>query len=293
MNWALVMPAAVAVAGGLGALLWLALGGGGAQAKAIRSNLSRGLGDASPRATVRPDRRGGVSRLLAGPAMVGHLERLIIGAGRPAKWPVDRVVSAKILAALAGFGIGALLWSRLGTAQALLLMIALSVGAFFVPDLLLWNSAIKRRQAIQLELPDTLDQMSIAVDAGLGFDSAMLRVARNGKGVLAEELIRTLQDLQVGQSRRQAYTGLADRCGVPDLRRFMRSVIQAEEYGIALADVLNTQAQEMRIGRRQRAERKAMEIPVKITFPLILFILPVLMIVILGPAILSAMEVFG
>jgi len=135
--------------------------------------------------------------------------------------------------------------------------------------------------------------MSIAVDAGLGFDSAMLRVARNGKGVLAGELIRTLQDLQVGQTRRVAYLGLAERCGVPELRRFIRAVVQAEEYGIALAVVLSTQAKEMRLERRQRAERKAMELPVKITFPLILFILPVLLIVILGPAVLSIMQVFG
>jgi len=136
--------------------------------------------------------------------------------------------------------------------------------------------------------------MSIAVQAGLGFDSAMLRVARNGKGVLAQELIRTMQDVQVGQTRRNAYEDLAKRTGSVPLRRFIRTVIQAEAYGIPLADVLTAQADEMRLLRRQNAERKAMEIPVKVVFPLILCILPVIFIVILGPAMITIMEnLFG
>ena len=145
-------------------------------------------------------------------------------------------------------------------------------------------------ETVDLELADTLDQMSIAVQAGLGFDAAMLRVARNGTGILSRELVRTMQDIQVGQSRRNAYEDLAERTGSIPLRRFVRTVIQAETYGIPLADVLNAQADEMRVMRRQRAERKAMEIPVKVVFPLILCILPVLFIVILGPAVITIME---
>ena len=133
--------------------------------------------------------------------------------------------------------------------------------------------------------------MTIAVEAGLGFDSAMARAAKNGKGPLAEELVRTLQDMQVGQSRRQAYESLADRG--PACRTcasFVRAIIQADLYGISVADVLRTQAAEMRIKRRQRAEEKAMQIPVKVIFPLMLCILPVLFIVLLGPA---AMDIVG
>ena len=126
--------------------------------------------------------------------------------------------------------------------------------------------------------------MTIAVEAGLGFESAMARAGSNGKGPLAEELVRTLQDIAVGQPRREAYLALAERTGVADLRRFIRAVVQADAYGISIADVLRTQAQEMRLKRRQRAEEKAMQIPVKVIFPLMLCILPTLFIVLLGPA---------
>ena len=130
----------------------------------------------------------------------------------------------------------------------------MGIGSFLDPARLLLPGrcgstawAVERREAISLQLPDTLDQMSIAVQAGLGFDAAMIRVARNGKGELAGELIRAMQDIQVGQPRRDAYVDLAERCGVPELRRFMRSIVQAETYGLALSDVLHTQADEMRM----------------------------------------------
>lgn len=214
-------------------------------------------------------------------------------AGRPEQWPVERVIAAKLLGALGALLLGLLVVVRSGTSQSLALAVFIVAFAFFLPDLLLWNTGIKRRQTVQLELPDTLDQMSIAVETGLGFDAAMGRVARNGKGILAGELVRTLQDIQVGQPRRLAYQALSDRVAVPDLQRFIRSVIQAEEYGIPLADVLFTQAKEMRVARRQRAQRSAMEIPVKVVFPLVLFLLPALMLVILGPAVLSIIAAFS
>ncbi len=96
----------------------------------------------------------------------------------------------------------------------------------------------------------------------------MARAAKAGKGPLAQELARTMQDMQVGQSRRQAYESLASRTGVPPLRKFVRAIIQADLYGIAVADVLRTQADQLRIKRRQRAEEKAMQIPIKVIFPL-------------------------
>lgn len=288
MDWTVPL-AALAASGGLGLLLWLVLAGS-PRSKAALANLNRGLS-----ATRAPQARGGrrIGRVIARPSTVGRLDRLLGGAGRPASWPLDRVLDAKLLGLLVGLGLGALVALRAPSLPTLLFALALTTLGFFLPDVLLYNGALKRREAIALELPDTLDQMSIAVDAGLGFDSAMLRVARAGKGVLAQELIRTLQDIQVGQSRREAYESLAARCGVPTLSRFIRSVIQAEEYGIALADVLRTQADEMRIERRQRAEHKAMQIPVKVVFPLVLLLLPALMIVIMGPAVISILTALG
>jgi tight adherence protein C len=175
----------------------------------------------------------------------------------------------------------------------LLFAVAVVVLAWFVPDLLLLSRGQKRREEIQRALPDTLDQMTIAVEAGLGFEAAMAHVARNGTGALAEELIRTLQDIQVGQPRREAYRALAERSPEPDLRRFLRAVIQAEQHGVSVARVLTTQAQEMRVKRRQRAEEKAMKIPVKVVFPLILTILPVLIIVVIGPGVINIIDAFS
>ena len=135
----------------------------------------------------------------------------------------------------------------MGLVVVLLTGVLTGAVAYFLPELLLYSRGLERQEAIALELPDTLDQMTIAVEAGLGFESAMARAATNGKGALAEELVRTLQDIAVGQPRREAYLALADRTGVQDLRRFIRAVVQADAYGVSIADVLRTQAQEMRL----------------------------------------------
>jgi tight adherence protein C len=121
----------------------------------------------------------------------------------------------------------------------------------------------------------------------------MSRVARNGKGELATELVRTLQDIQVGMVRRDAYNDLAERTGVEKLERFVRAIIQGEAYGIPLSDVLTAQADELRRERRQDAERRAMQIPVKVIFPLLLFIMPAMFVVVIGPGVIQAARAFG
>jgi tight adherence protein C len=220
------------------------------------------------------------------------MDRLLTRAGRPAAWPVDRLIGAKLVLFL---GIGALSLLYVsgypGPLNVLVGVFATVVG-YFLPELLLHSRGQERAKLIGLSLADTLDQMTIAVEAGLGFDSAMARAAKNGKGPLAEELARTMQDMQVGRTRKQAYLAMADRVDVPDLRRFVRAVIQADMYGIPVAGVLRTQASEMRLKRRQYAEEKAMQIPVKVVFPLMLCILPVLFIVLLGPAAMDIVAAF-
>ena len=279
---------------GVGALFWLVATGGGGGDRVVRSNLNRGLTNEGPKAATRRSPSGsGWGRKLFGSRAVAFVDRLSAKAGRPEKWPVHRIIAAKLVLALVGLGLGLLFVVTQRTTQSVAMALGFVLVLFFLPDLLLWNTGIKRRDAVRLELPDTLDQMSIAVEAGLGFDAAMLRVAKNGKGILAGELIRTLQDIQVGQPRRKAFEALAARVPVPELGRFIRATVQAEEYGIPLSDVLFTQAREMRIARGQRAERTAMEIPVKVSFPLVLTLLPALMLVILGPAILSIVGAFS
>ena len=261
-----------------------------------RDNLVRGIelpGAASPSGRGGPGLTARLSSVLTPRGTVARLNRLAGTAGRPAAWPVPRLVAAKlVLVAIAG-SLSALVAGARPGALSVLLAVTVTVVAYFLPELLLHSRGQERQQAIALELADTLDQMTIAVEAGLGFESAMARAGANGKGPLAEELVRTLQDIAVGQPRREAYLALADRTGVPDLRRFIRAVVQADQYGVSIADVLRTQAQEMRLKRRQRAEEKAMQIPVKVIFPLILCILPTLFIVLLGPAAMDIMAAFS
>jgi tight adherence protein C len=234
-----------------------------------------------------------IARRLTSTTMVRRLERLHLKAGRPADWPVPRLIQAKLVFAVIIGLLGVVYLQHASSMLAVVTAVGVTVVAYFVPELLLHSRAQKRSEQIQLALADTLDQMTIAVEAGLGFEAAMARAGRNGKGPLAEELIRTLQSIQVGRSRREAFDSLAGRTDVADLRRFIRAVIQAETYGIAIADVLRSQAREMRLKRRQRAEEKAMQIPVKVIFPLMLCILPVLFIVLLGPAAMDIMKAFS
>ncbi|MFK5688974.1 type II secretion system F family protein [Ornithinimicrobium sp. LYQ92] len=239
---------------------------------------------------------GGLVQLAASLTPAGRvraLDRSLALAGRPAAWPLERVLVTKLVSTAVTAGVAVLLVGVSPGLRALLFWVAVVLAVWFLPDLLLYNAGIKRRQAVQQALPDVMDQLTISVDAGLGFEAALAHVARNSQGPLADEFIRLLQDIQVGAPRRVAYGAMADRVHVPDLRRFVRAIIQAEQHGISIARVLNTQAKEMRTKRRQRAEEKAMQVPVKVVFPLVLFILPVLFIVVLGPAIINTMNTFS
>jgi tight adherence protein C len=290
-----VLAAAAAVVSAVPLVGWALLARPQTLTGQARDNLTRGI-DLPVDRTVGRAGPGLAVRLVNGltpRGTVARLDRLASRAGRPADWPVPKLVAAKlVLLAVAG-GLGLLVISAKGTTLNVLLVVAVTLVAYFVPELLLHSRGQERQEAISLELADTLDQMTIAVEAGLGFESAMSRAGKNGKGPLAEELVRTLQDIAVGQPRREAYLALAERTGVPDLRRFIGAVVQADAYGVSIADVLRTQAQEMRLKRRQRAEEKAMQIPVKVIFPLILCILPTLFIVLLGPAVMDMIAAFS
>jgi tight adherence protein C len=291
----IVLAAAVAVAAAVPLLGWALMARPAAAVVQARDNLVRGIDLHAPGAPARSGPRR-VARLAAGLTPTGtlaRLDRLAAKAGRPAAWPVSKLIAAKLVLAMVAGGLGVLVVTARPGVFTVLLVTVVTVVSYFVPDLLLHSRGQERQQAIALELADTLDQMTIAVEAGLGFESAMARAGKNGKGALAEELVRTLQDIAVGQPRREAYLALADRTGVTDLRRFIRAVVQADAYGVSIADVLRTQAQEMRLKRRQRAEEKAMQIPVKVIFPLILCILPTLFIVLLGPAVMDIVSIFS
>lgn len=259
----------------------------------IQGNLSKGIEARGGAHTPQNMDLERFARKLTPSGYEAKLDRLLALAGRPASMPLPRLLVAKPAIALVVAVLMMLMLSRMSSPQLILLAFFSTGLAYFVPDLLLYSRGQERQKKIQLELPNTLDQMLIAVEAGLGFESAMARAGQNGKGPLAEELIRTLQDMQVGRSRRDAYLALADRSSVQDLRSFVRAIVQADAYGIAIAKVLKAQAREMRVKRRQRAEQKAMKLPVLVLFPLLLFIFPVIFIVILGPAVINIIEAFS
>jgi len=223
---------------------------------------------------------------------VGWIERQIVYAGRQADWSAGAFLVIKLVVTLVALAFAIPIFVLVPVPFIIGVAVVGLILALVAPEVLLNSRADDRQAAIRLALPDTLDQMTIAVEAGLGFDLAMSKAVANGKGPLAEELIRTLQDMSIGRSRRDSYRELERRTSSEDLRRFIRAIAQADAYGISIADVLRVQAAEMRIKRRQRAEEQALKVPVKIIFPLVFCILPVLFIVVLTPAAIGIYKAF-
>lgn len=220
----------------------------------------------------------------------GVLERLrkeVVYAGSPPGWDAERVLAAKVLTTVGGvvgfFVLGKYV-GKVGNFQVIVLaLLGLFVG-YYLPEWILRSKSGKRQGIMRRALPDALDLLSITVEAGLGFDAAMGRVARQAGGPLGEEMHRVLQEMQLGKSRSEALRDFGERSSIPELKSFVLAMVQADIFGISVAKVLHVQANEMRIKRRQRAEEQAQKVPVKIIFPLILCIFPSLFVVLLGPA---------
>ncbi|RAM36175.1 type II secretion system F family protein [Arthrobacter globiformis] len=273
-------------------MTWFVFTGDRAGLRNIQENLGR-VSKAKGPALSFTEKLKLASQRIMPKGYAAWLDRQLAGAGRPKDWPLARLIMVKPLLAFAGAVPGYLFFAGSPSAQRFLILSGVTALCYFTPDLLVRNRAQKRREAIRLELPVALDHMLISVQAGLGFEAAMGRAGTSGNGPMAEELVRTLQDIQVGRSRKDAYLAMAERVDVPDVRSFIRAVIQADAYGVAIAGVLKTQAEDMRIKRKQRAEEHAMKMPVKMLFPLIFFILPTLFIVVLGPTVMSIISMFA
>ena len=277
----------------LAALAWSVLTVDKQGRLAVNDLLSRGAPPVAAAPAGAAGRLEALGRRLTPPAYVAFLDRLLSLAGRPVSMPLGKVLGTKLALGLAGVAMGGYLAAAGSSPLMKLAGLFVMFLGYFIPDLLLYSKGQERQKAMQLELANTLDQMLISVEAGLGFEGAMARAGENGKGPLAEELVRTLQDMQVGRSRRESYIALAERTNIPELRSFVQAVVQADTYGIAISRVLRVQAKVMRVKRRQRAEEKAMKLPVMILFPLLFFIFPVLFIAILGPAVINTVVTFS
>jgi tight adherence protein C len=202
--------------------------------------------------------------------------------------------AAQFLAVKAGMALGAALLAglyllRVGAPLVQMLVTAALAGVlgFYLPGIWLGRRMASRQQQVLKALPDALDLLSISVSAGLGFDGAMLEVVQRWQNPLTEEFAAVLRDLKLGTSRRDALREFARRTGIEDVANFVAAVIQADELGTPMREVLNVQAEQMRMRRRHRAEERARKATIKMLLPMVLFIFPALYVVLLGPAVPS------
>lgn len=167
------------------------------------------------------------------------------------------------------------------------------VLAILIPRYYLQSSIKKRQNGIRNQMPDVLDLLSVSVEAGLGFDAALIRVCDKSIGPLVEELTTLYREMQMGKTRREALKDLGERSSVGELKIFASSLMQADQLGISIKNVLNSQSDQLRVSRKQRAEEKAMKAPVKMMLPLVIFIFPVIFLILLGPSVIEIMKTFG
>jgi tight adherence protein C len=209
-------------------------------------------------------------------------------AGNPYNLTASQFWAARAVAAIVlGLLIGLVMvvtkaeWSRL----VLYPLLAAALG-FFLPVLWLSSQISRRKNSIIKSLPDALDLLTVCVEAGLGFDGAMQKVTEKWNDDLAIAFARVLQEIRLGKTRREALRDMSDRMEVTDVTSFVAAIIQADQLGVSIAKVLRIQSDQMRVRRRQRAEEKAHQAPVKMLFPMVFLIFPSIYIILLGPAIL-------
>jgi tight adherence protein C len=235
-----------------------------------------------------------IGRRLSGQDTAERIQHRLDVAGNPPGMSVDRIVSGKVLLAVLGLLVGLALTLVLGTSGTVRIVMVLGglVLGFMAPNLFLYQKGYERSERMIRELPDAIDLLTISVESGLGFDAAVQQVARNTDGPLSDEFSRLLREMQIGMGRAEALRAMGERTSLPDVRTFIGAMVQADAFGIPVSQVLRVQSAEMRMKRRQRAEEKAQQVPVKMTVPLIFCILPCLFIAVMGPAVISLMGTF-
>ena len=223
-----------------------------------------------------------------------RINRLIVLAGNPSGWSAERIVSFKIILGIGGLvgGVAAASLLPFSGALSVIVIVVFTLLGYTVPSAQISSRASKRQKEIRRSLSDTMDLLTISVEAGLGFDAALAQVVRNVPGALSEEIARMLQEMQIGVSRADAFRNLGQRTEVSELDGFVLSMVQADKFGVSVANVLRGQSKELRQKRRQRAEEQAQKVPVKLLFPMIFMILPAMFIVILGPGAIKIVQFF-
>jgi tight adherence protein C len=213
-------------------------------------------------------------------------------AGNPNNWSPAQFWGMRVVAAVLLGGLFFLLFtvSQQPLGKRFMYSAGVALLGFVYPQIWLNRKIRTRQAAIQRALPDALDLLTICVEAGLGFDSAMSRVHDKWTDPFSQELGRVIRDIQLGKARRDALRDMADRIDVTDVTSFVAAIVQTEQLGVSISKVLKIQSEQMRMKRRQRAEERAQQAPVKMLFPLVFLIFPSIYIVLLGPAALTVMD---
>ena len=223
---------------------------------------------------------------------VAQIREKLTLAGSPKGLDADRFLALKVLGAVSVvfWAWFALSFAGLGGFYGIIVVGVMWGISFMGPDVFVRRRTDARQYEIAVKLPDILDLLVISVEAGLGFEQALDRTVAAVPGPLAEEFSRMLQETRVGSTRADALRAMDERTNVPELRSFILAMLQADTFGVSIARILRSQAEEMRVRRRQRAQEKAMKAPVKMLFPLVFCIFPSLFVVILGPAAIQIMR---
>ena len=209
-------------------------------------------------------------------------------AGNPGRIDAAMFLSSRFIVALV-FGGLLLLISFLAptpwpTSRVILVVSLFTLVGFFFPQLWMQSLINRRQHNIRKAMPDALDLLTICVEAGLGFDAALSKVSEKWENELSMAFMRTIREIQLGKTRRDALRDMADRLGIPEMTSFVAAVIQSEILGVSLAKVLRIQSDQMRIKRRQRAEEEAHKAPIKMILPMAFLTFPSIMIILLAPA---------
>jgi tight adherence protein C len=216
----------------------------------------------------------------------------LLSAGLSDKVSVNTFLAVKAVGGALGFLVGIMFGVSAGPLGALVFTAAFAVAGFWLPSFLLSTKTRRRREQIKAELPDALDLLAVSVEAGLGFDGAIVKLTEHMEGALIEEFSLTLGEIRVGEGRQEALKRMAERVDTPEISSFTRAIIQADQLGISLGRILRVQAADTRLRRQAAAEEKAMKAPIKMLFPTVAFIFPAMFIVILGPAFINIKKVF-
>jgi tight adherence protein C len=216
-------------------------------------------------------------------------------AGNPGGLSPTAFVGVRTAIGLVGLVVGVYLTTLMDLPLISRLLYSVLAGGigYSVPGIWLGRKIKARKHGILKAMPDALDLLTISVEAGLGFDLALQRVADKWDNELSKEFQRVISDTRLGTPRREAMRMMADRCGVEDLANFVQAIIQAEQLGVSIGKILKVQSDQMRVRRRQRAEELAHQAPIKMLFPMAFLIFPSILVVILGPAVPKLLEGLG